>query len=149
MGSAGKAFRDKKTQIEKLYLEDIKILSKNKAYKEILEELKISRIYTNILKLEEEAVLRFYTTNTGYKFFNQALRGEIKMTSEFLTQERLINNALSKLPNYQSNSLLYRIEYLTEKQIDDYYKIGKEITNKHFTPDSADLQSVPTSYITI
>ncbi|KAA0127546.1 ADP-ribosyltransferase [Chryseobacterium sp. SN22] len=85
------------------------------------------------LSLEEEAILRFYTTNAGYKNFNKALRGEIEMTEEFKIQKELMNKALDKLPKYQSNELLYRIETLSEEQITKIYKVGNIIENKQFT----------------
>ena len=44
-----------------------------------------------------------------------------------------MNQALDKLPNYKTDALLYRIEDFTDEQIKNYYKIGEEITNKHFT----------------
>ena len=55
------------------------------------------------------------------------------MTDEFLAQEQLMNQALDKLPNYKTDALLYRIENLSDAQIEEYYKVGKEVTNKHFT----------------
>lgn len=79
------------------------------------------------LSLEEEAVLRFYTTNAGYKNFNKALRGEIAMTEEFKMQKELMNKALNKLPKYQSDELPYRIETLSGEQITKIYKVGSTI----------------------
>jgi len=132
-------------ELYKLSNINVQLLFKNKEFVKHLNDLKyeiIKRAYPNLLSLEEEAVLRFYTTNAGYKLFNQSLRGEIKMTDEFLAQEQLMNNALDKLPNYKSDGLLYRIENLTEKQIDEYYKISNEITNKHFTSSTYDMFSI-------
>ena len=103
---------------------------------------RITRVYPNLLTLEEEAVLRYYTTNTGYKNFNKTLRRETEMTDEFLAQEQLMNLALDKLPNYKTDALLYRIENLTDAQIKEYYKVGEEITNKHFTSTSYDIFSI-------
>ena len=124
---------------------ELKILLKDKNFSEIYWDLsngKVKRAFGNLLNYEEEAVLRFYTTNRGYKNFNKALRGEIKMTGFYSTQEKLMNEALEKLPVYESESLLYRIENLTDVQINEYYKVGKEITNKHFTSSSYDLFSI-------
>lgn len=39
------------------------------------------------------------------------------MTQEFKIQAELMNKALDKLPKYQSNEMLYRIENLTEHQL--------------------------------
>ncbi|MYY27071.1 ADP-ribosyltransferase [Elizabethkingia anophelis] len=115
---------------------ELKTLLKDKSFSEIYWDLsngKIKRVFGNLLKYEEEAVLRFYTTNAGYKNFNKALRGEIKMTGFYSTQEKLMNEALEKLPVYESENLLYRIENLTEVQVKEYYKVGEVITNRHFT----------------
>ncbi|OPC01948.1 ADP-ribosyltransferase [Elizabethkingia meningoseptica] len=60
------------------------------------------------------------------------------MTEFYSTQEKLMNEALEKLPVYESESLLYRIENLTNTQIEEYYTVGKEIENKHFTSSSYD-----------
>ncbi|EQB93068.1 hypothetical protein C874_16905 [Elizabethkingia anophelis 502] len=115
---------------------ELKTLLKDKSFSEIYWDLsngKIKRVFGNLLKYEEEAVLRFYTTNAGYKNFNKALRGEIKMTGFYSVQEKLMNEALEKLPVYESENLLYRIENLTEVQVKEYYKVGEVITNRHFT----------------
>ncbi len=120
---------------------ELKTLLKDKSFSEIYWDLsngKVKRVFGNLLKYEEEAVLRFYTTNRGYKNFNKALRGEIKMTGFYSVQEKLMNEALEKLPVYKSESLLYRIENISEEEINRIYKVGKEITNKHFTSSSYD-----------
>lgn len=70
------------------------------------------------------------------------MRGEIPMTQEFKIQAELMNKAFEKLPKYQSNEMLYRIENLTEQQIKEYYKIGKTITNKHFTSSTYDYNAL-------
>nr|WP_159780339.1 ADP-ribosyltransferase [Flavobacterium sp. 9AF] len=117
----------------------------NKDFVKHLEDLKykkVPHVFPNLLTLEEEAVLRYYTTNAGYKNLNRSLRGEIEMTKEFRVQERLMNKALDKLPNYESSSLLYRIEYLSESQIEKYYKINEIVTNKHFTSSSYDPDAI-------
>ncbi len=111
----------------------------NQTFEEIYEDLasgKIKRAFPDILSLKEEAALRFYTTNPGYKNFNQALRGEIQMTDDFLLQKSIMNRALAKLPRSIHNkpgTLLYRIENLTDKQIKQIYQKGQTITTKHFT----------------
>jgi hypothetical protein len=89
-----------------------------------------------LLSVEEEAVLKFYTTNAGYKDFNRALRGEIPMTDFYTAQKNLMEQALAKMPNSaynESSELLYRIENLTNDQINLIYQEGKTITNSHFT----------------
>ena len=70
-------------------------------YREIYNDFvtgKVARKFTKELSLEEEAVLRFYTTKEGYKNFNRALRGEIPITDFYLSQKNLMNQALKKLP---------------------------------------------------
>ncbi|SPE77504.1 ADP-ribosyltransferase exoenzyme [Flavobacterium columnare] len=95
-----------------------------------------TRKFTNILSIEEEAVLKFYTTNPGYKDFNRALRGEIPMTDFYNAQKSLMEQALSKMPNSifnGSKNLLYRIENLTDVQISSIYIEGSIINTKAFT----------------
>ncbi|WP_294217138.1 ADP-ribosyltransferase [uncultured Chryseobacterium sp.] len=128
------AFRNFSSLISKLrYSRYLKVLGENPAFQKILVELSSTRYMAKYLSLEEEAVLRFYTTNVGYKNFNKALRGEIAMTEEFKMQKELMNKALNKLPKYQSDELLYRIETLSEEQITKIYKVGSTIENKQFT----------------
>lgn len=128
------AFRNFSSLISKLrYSRYLKVLGENPAFQKILVELSNTRYMAKYLSLEEEAVLRFYTTNKGYRDFNKALRGETAMTEEFKIQKELMNTALNKLPKYQSNELLYRIETLSEEQIAKIYKEGSTIENKHFT----------------
>lgn len=107
-------------------------------YLKILDDLGSGarpRTYPHLLSLEEEASLVFYTTNKGYKDFNRALRGEIKMTDDFVRQKELMNRALDKLPvsvHNQPGTLVYRIENLTEAEIKQTYRVGETITMKHF-----------------
>ncbi len=115
------------------------ILKSNTSFKSYLDGLVANpstRKFTNTLLVEEEAVLKFYTTNSGYKDFNKALRGEIPMTDFYIAQKNLMDQALKKLPNSsynQANDLLYRIENLTNDKINTLYKEGTIITNKGFT----------------
>ena len=90
----------------------------------------------DILTIEEEAVLKFYTTNTGYKNLNSALREEIAMTDFYAAQKKLMEQALSKISNSTYNgsqNLLYRIENLTETQISSIYIEGSFFNSKSFT----------------
>ena len=121
-------------------LETFSILYKNNGFKKYYDDLVAnpgSRKFSNLLKTEEEAVLKYYTTNPGYKDLNKALRGGegVELTEEFIAQEKLMNKALDKLPNSAYNSpdkLLYRIENLTEDQIATIYKKGDNFTSKGF-----------------
>lgn len=132
-------------ELYKIIKIDSKLLYKNKEFLKHLEDLKygrVARVYPKLLSLEEEAVLRFYTTNAGYKNLNKALRREIEMTDEFLAQEQLMNQALDKLPNYKTDALLYRIENLTPEQIEKHYVKGETITNMHFTSSTYDMNAI-------
>lgn len=120
----------------------VEVLSKNPAFQKIYIELSGTRYMAKYISLEEEVILRFYTTNSGYRNFNQALRGEIALTEEFKIQKELMNKALNKLPKYKTEDFLYRIENLTNKQIDEYYKVGKTIENKHFTSSSYSEEAI-------
>ena len=115
----------------------LKRLLTNEDYKRIYNDFvsgKVTRKFTKELSLEEEAVLRFYTTKEGYKNFNRALRGEIPMTDFYISQKKLMNQALKKLPtSNHNNSLLYRIEDLSEDKISELYVQGSIIKTKGFT----------------
>ena len=115
----------------------LKRLLTNEDYKRIYNDFvsgKITRKFTKELSLEEEAVLRFYTTKEGYKNFNRALRGEIPMTDFYISQKKLMNQALKKLPtSNHNNSLLYRIEDLSGDKISELYVQGSIIKTKGFT----------------
>lgn len=114
-------------------------LLKDENFKKYFDELLLNpskRVLPDILVVDEEAVLKYYTTNPGYSNFNKALRGEIAMTDKFKAQEKLMNQALEKLPNSiynQSDELFYRIEKLTVEQIGSIYKEGEILTTKAFT----------------
>lgn len=56
-------------------------------YREIYNDFvtgKVARKFTKELSLQEEAVLRFYTTKEGYKNFNRALRSEIPNPEDYM-----------------------------------------------------------------
>jgi hypothetical protein len=57
-------------ELYKILSADSKILLKNKEFLKHFDDLKygrIKRFYPNILSLEEEAVLKYYTINAGHK----------------------------------------------------------------------------------
>lgn len=147
----GEKIRRLKTPSFKSTEELVVILKENKNFKVILDELKsgkVARAFEKLLSLEEEAVLRYYTTNSGYKNFNKALRGEIEMTEMFMAQEQLMNQALEKLPISSFNTpekLLYRIENLTDKQIESIYKVGETFLRKDFTSATYSAESIATA----
>ncbi|WP_024769068.1 ADP-ribosyltransferase [Aquimarina macrocephali] len=127
-----------KELLDEVKSEFLEVLSKNEKFKIHYDGLlnnPSKRKFKDVLSIEEEAVLIFYTTNPGYKNLNKALRSEIEMTEEFIAQEKLMNQALAKLPNSsynQADDLLYRIENLTNDEINTIYKKGDIITKKGF-----------------
>ncbi|WP_264557905.1 ADP-ribosyltransferase [Flavobacterium sp. N1718] len=138
----GKALTD---ALEETYeFKALSTLLKDKEFKEIYDALKIgiSRTYSSILTLGEESVLKYYTTKVGYKDLNSALRKQISVSEKFIAQEKLMNKALDKLPKFKSDDLLYRIEDLTDMEIDSYYKVGQNIENKHFTSSTYSEQAI-------
>ena len=65
----------------------LKRLLTNEDYKRIYNDFvsgKVTRKFIKKLSLEEEAVLRFYTTKEGYKNFNRALRSEIPNPEDYM-----------------------------------------------------------------
>jgi len=117
---------------------DWTILSSNHSLNTMKTELEngtTPRAFESVLTLEEEAVLRFYTTNEGYKTFNQALRGGIPMTEFHQAQRNLLDRALEKLPISHYNEapeMLYRIENMENTRIDEVYQVDGEITLSAF-----------------
>ena len=115
---------------------NIKKLLKNTDFKAVYDDFisgATKRKFADRLNIEEEAILRFYTTEKGYKDFNKALRGEIPMTDFYKSQEKLMNDALEKLPNHNNQTLLWR--GLKNTNLDDIKKIYKEgdvIIEKNF-----------------
>ena len=87
---------------------------------------------TNELSIEEEAIIKFYTTNIGYKKLNQALRAQ-NLNNFQKAVTKYLNEALDKLPRYSSkdDEWFYRIVNYTD-DIRKKYKMGEEIIEKHF-----------------
>ena len=92
--------------------------------------------------MEEEAILRFYTTESGYKNLNIALNGNARVTEDIIAQKSLMNQALSKLPNYKSDDLLYRIEDLSDKEISKIYKEGQDVVKQVFTSSTYSFKAL-------
>lgn len=98
-------FDNKEASSTLLPLTDIQILFNNNSLVEIRSKIlsgEISRQYADLISVEEQAVIAFYTTGEGYRDLNLALRGQAPMTSFFHSQERLLNTALAKLPKFQN-----------------------------------------------
>ena len=118
---------------------NIKKLLKNTDFKAVYDDFisgATKRKFADKLSIEEEAVLRFYTTEKGYKDFNKALRGEIPMTDFYKSQEKLMNDALEKLPKYEN--IVYRGVGKEGSEYFSLLKKGEEITEKGFLSCSLD-----------
>jgi len=85
-------------------------------------------------RVEEEAVLKFYTNKSYYKF-NQALISGNK-TNDVIEIEKLLNKTLDKIPS--SSGTFYRGIGKEEIQMLSKYKIGDEITYKNFLSTSSE-----------
>jgi hypothetical protein len=104
------------------------------AFKKSLQTDASLRKFGQYLSIEEEAVIKYYTTPSGYKDFNRALRGEIPMTDFYKDYERALNQALNKLP--KSDRTVYRG---LGKEGSEYFKTlkkGDEFTEVGFTSSS-------------
>ena len=118
-------------------------LKSNSSFKSYFDDLVANpstRKFANTLSIEEEAVLKFYTTNEGYEFFNIALRGEIPMTDFYTAQKNLMNQALDKLPNYSNQSELWRgLKNLSLDDVKAMYVKDAVVTEKHFMSSAYDV----------
>lgn len=112
------------------------ILSENSKLEAYIKALRADpslRKLSQYLTAEEEAVIKFYTTNEGYYKFNQALRGEIPMTEFFTKYEAALNQALSKLPDYAEQALLWRgLKAMDLDKVKELYKVGQVVTENGF-----------------
>ena len=90
------------------------------------------RNFENTLTIEEEAVLKFYTTHEGYEALNIALRTGIM--NDFLSiQARLMNQALNKLPNsIHNNDELFRLERHSDEDLKRIFVEGTNFEAKGF-----------------
>jgi hypothetical protein len=75
----------------------------------------IPRKHSDIVSVEEQAVIAYYTTAEGSRQFNLALRGQAPMTEFFKAQERILNGALEKLPKFQGSTLRGTVEPETQR----------------------------------
>ena len=115
--------------------EDLKKLLSNEDYRKIYNDFvtgKVARKFTKELSLEEEAVLKFYTNKSYYKF-NQALISGNK-TNDVIEIEKLLNKTLDKIPS--SSGTFYRGIGKEEIQMLSKYKVGDEITYRNFLSTS-------------
>mgnify|MGYP000849232701 CR=1 FL=1 len=66
------------------------------------------------------------------------------MTDFYISQKKLMNQALKKLPtSNHNNSLLYRIEDLSEDKISELYVQGSIIKTKGFTSATEAMRNRP------
>jgi hypothetical protein len=112
-------------------------LLKNIDFKKFYDELALGvvpRKFAQELALEEEAVIRFYTNETYYKF-NQALLDKSK-ADDILELEKLLNRTLDKIPS--SPGSYFR--GIGKAEIDKLknMRIGGEISYENFVSTSAD-----------
>lgn len=114
--------------LEKLFLnEDFK-----KIYNDMVNFVSQPRMFPDELTLSEEAIYRFYTNTTYYKF-NQALINEVKVDGIPET-ENLLNTSLDKSPSYPG--VFYR--GIGKEELDLFLKmnVGESITYKNFISTS-------------
>lgn len=128
---------------EKVYLADeieaflktlIITLKKNPKYLDSIAYIKsIGRPLGSFLVIEQEAAINLYT-KSYYIIFNRALRKiEGKMTVEFKAMQKVLDNALEKLPVFnQGNKPLLRSAKFSEELIKKLFKQGKDFTDAGF-----------------
>jgi ADP-ribosyltransferase exoenzyme len=115
---------------------DLSILSKNEDFLKILAIVKKKPKLSKYLTIEEEAVIKYYTTS-AYENLNKALRGLIKMTPEYAAFKNLLSKALNKLPDSGYN-LFYRSFKMSEENIKAIFIEGKTFTEKAFMSSTFD-----------
>ncbi len=122
-----------------------KILLQNASLHKIKDDIlsnKIARKFADKISVNEQALIRFYTTEEGYKDFNKALRGDIPMTPFFDCYEKLLSIALEKLPvysNINTNVLWRGIKNVNLNDIKSKYKKNEEIEELSFYSTAHDL----------
>ena len=103
------AYREDKinTDSSALPLFDVSsILFNNNTLIEIRNQIEIGvipRKHADMISIDEQSVVAFYTTAEGYREFNMALRGDMSMSTFFTAQEKVLNEALNKLPRYSGS----------------------------------------------
>lgn len=121
--------------VDNALLPYIRILKRNRSYQESIEYIKlIRRPLGKWLALEQEATVNLYT-KSYYIAFNKALRklGGVKLTQEFKATQKVLDNALDKLPvSGYNNEILHRSAYFTEKEISKLFKKGKDFTDNGY-----------------
>ncbi len=111
--------------------------SKNADFKKVYDDLVsgvAERKFVDELTLEEEAVFKFYTNETYYKF-NQSLINK-SSSDDILEIEKLLNSTLDKLPSVSGN----KFRGIGKSEIDklDSYNVGDEVPYDNFLSTSLD-----------
>ena len=112
----------------------IKLLKKNFTYVECIKLVNKNRVFALWMTVEYEAMIKFYTGNV-YQILNRALRGigGEKMTKELEAMQKVLDKALEKLPpSIYNEGSLQRSLSLTEQEIKNLFKVGKDFTEKGF-----------------
>lgn len=118
-------------ELDSFLLPFIKILRKNTKYLDSIQYIKlIRRPLGKWLTVEQEAVVNLYT-KSYYIYFNRALRKiEGKMTEEYKAMQKVLDNALGKLPISKHNkNVLLRSTYFSEESIKKLFKVGGDFTD--------------------
>jgi NAD:arginine ADP-ribosyltransferase/Hemolysin coregulated protein Hcp (TssD) len=120
--------------------EDItEILFKDNTLIEIRKQIAsgiLPRKHAEHISIEEQAVIAYYTTGEGYRNFNLALRGQLPTNKFFVAQEKILNQALSKLPKHTGS--VVRGTGSTEIPIFDKISVGEVVEYKNFVSTSLD-----------
>jgi hypothetical protein len=110
----------------------IRILLNNLTYKECIELVKKNRVLGKWISIELEAMIKLYTAN-AYIRLNKALRELINIDEELIAIQKVLDNALEKLPNSLYNKgILQRSAYFTEAEIKKLFIVGKDFVEKGF-----------------
>lgn len=112
----------------------VRVLKTNVGYTKCIELVKDGRFLGRWLAIESEAMVKLYTANT-YIILNKALRGigNIKFDKELKAMQKLLDDALFRLPSFkQGTEPLSRSLYLSEKEIEKLFKVGKDFVEKGF-----------------
>jgi hypothetical protein len=121
-------------EIEAILLPFIKILKENPSFINCIKLVNKNRYFQKWMAIESEAMIKLHTANT-YRVLNNALReiNSIKLDKELKAMQRILDEALEKLPISKYNKqLLQRSAFFTEEEISKLFKVGKDFVEKGF-----------------
>ena len=121
-------------KVDNAMLPLIRILNSNVAYKKCVKLVKANRYFGRWMAIESEAMIKLYTANT-YIRLNKALRGfgGIKLNRELKAMQKVLDDALSKLPISRFNKqVLKRSVYFTEEEIKNSLRLDMILSKKGF-----------------